>query len=236
MCTHPWPRLHARCALGRPCRGLPLVVSQPVLGRVVAMSQACRCAHRRAVSQRFRVCRSAPVPCRRALLRRIAVCIAAPIATQRPPPATIQFLYRDSPASHVAHAAAGPYTQAGRVVRMAGRIVAVSRPRPPPLPPACPGLFVCSACYVPARPAVCLLSLLCAYSACYVSAQPAVCHNTAEPAVCLLSLLCATIQLSVLCVCSACCVPLRAAMCHNTAEPAVCVLCAFSACCVPQYS
>ena len=106
----------------------------------------------------------------------------------------------------------------------------------PPLPLACLGLFVCSACCVPARPAVCLLSLLCAYSACYVSAQPAVYHNTAEPAVCLLSLLCATIQLSVLCVCSACCVPLRPAMCHNTAEPAVCVLCAFSACCVPQYS
>ena len=38
-------------------------------------------------------------------------------------------------------------------------------------------------------------------------AQPVVCHYTVEPVVCLLSLLRGTIQPSLLCACSACCLP-----------------------------
>ena len=96
-----------------PCHGRALTVSQPVVGLVVAVSQVCHCAHARSSAP----CRSSPrsrykfvsqhnsllramlrmhsaVSWR--ILRRIATCIAAPIATQIPPQATIQSLYRDT--------------------------------------------------------------------------------------------------------------------------------------------
>ena len=71
---------------------------------------------------------------------------------------------------------------------------------------------------MPAQPAVCLLSRLCACSAGCVPAQPAVCLLRLlcacsagcvplQAAMCLLGLLCTTIQLSMLCACSAYCVP-----------------------------
>ena len=62
LCTHPWPRLRARWALGRPCRGAPSAVSWPSPGRITAYARSCHgrvagvslhaCTRWRAVSQR----------------------------------------------------------------------------------------------------------------------------------------------------------------------------------------
>ena len=80
VCTHPWPRLRARCALGRPCRGAPGAVSQASPSRIVAflsavsqlapvVSQAVSRVVSRAVwplarSRCCTSCRRPPRPCR----------------------------------------------------------------------------------------------------------------------------------------------------------------------------
>ena len=204
-CCYAHARAGAPCRHTRPYRR-PLLVTIQNLYRDPSPYRS-RTARRVARTTRARrVCGSAPAPCRRALLRRIAICIAAPIATNRPPQPPYNFCIATPPLAKPRARCRTPL-RASRLCRACGwPYCGRARPCRAPIL-ACPGLRACSACCVPAQPAVCLLSQLCACSACCVPAQPAVCHNTVEPAVCLPSLLCATIQLSLLCACSACCVP-----------------------------
>ena len=57
VCTHPWPRLHARWALGRQCHGAPDGVSWPPLDHIVGLWQ-----HASAVSQAVLCAMSRPGP------------------------------------------------------------------------------------------------------------------------------------------------------------------------------
>ena len=133
-------RTLARVAsLVRSCRKPGPVVSQapPAMSlhpraRWRAMSQAMCCApcRRPCVARHVahRIVAQGAVSWR--FLRRIAACIAAPIATQMPPQATIQFLYRDTHPQRPGPRARAPLAlRAGRLYRRPpGRVVAMLLP------------------------------------------------------------------------------------------------------------
>ena len=205
-------RVAAPCRDTRPCRR-PLLVTIQNLYRDPSPCRA-----------RTALCVACAAP-RVATPSALSWCIAVPYRSldalyrdpKSPPSATIQFFFciatQGSPSSRYKLCiAASSLDQAARCIASllnrvgctTGSIVAVPGRVAPPSWRAQP--------CVPAQPAVCLLSLLCA---CLVFCVPA------QPAVCLLILLCAD---------SAYCV-------H--AQPAVCrlrLLCSCLACCVPQYS
>ena len=201
MCTHPWPRLRARCALGRPCRGAPGAVLWPSLGRIAACARPCR-GHVAGVSLRARALCHDTRPC----------CMPLPV--------TIQNLYRDPrpcracSARHVTRAATrvvAPNAVSWRITasyRCPGALY-----HDPKSPSSATIQFFCIATQGPpsaryklgiatsspghvahalrvvsqassvvscARPAVSRPLLACpGLCTCCVPTQPAVCHNTA---------------------------------------------------------
>ena len=119
---HALPCRRAHACAGAPCRS----VAAFALGhdtKIVSRLNPCS-AHARPYR---RSCRSTLLLCRRVVLQPCCAILrhnAPPPPPPPPPPlATIQFLYRNSPASQ----AACPYARAGLIVAFLGRVVGLCR-------------------------------------------------------------------------------------------------------------